>query len=294
MSLPPEIKKLASQALQIRNSQVPLHRVIDILATAEGDVSQAINRFRDIQEPELRRAFHYCAQLLREVERAAGLTPAWEQGSPPAPAPATTKPSPADSAPAKEAKPSKEKFRPEDLRTFEDDSARGQVRIAKAYVDGASKGNPGESGIGMAMFTMEGKKIAQVSRAIGTATNNIAEYSALIEALYTAHRMGVRALHVISDSELMVNQMTGKYKIKNPDILKKVQEAMALTRKLEKFNINYVGREYNKLADALSTFHLKKEKSAGPRASVAGRTGEPPYHDAMGDLDESVDDGSTE
>ena len=75
MAISPSIKKLAQQALKIRNSDVPLHRVVDILATETGDISEAINRFRDIREPELRRAFHFCAQLLREIEAEAGLKP---------------------------------------------------------------------------------------------------------------------------------------------------------------------------------------------------------------------------
>jgi ribonuclease HI len=135
---------------------------------------------------------------------------------------------------------------------------------------------------------MEGKKIAQLARAIGLATNNIAEYTALIEALHMAKRMGVKVLHVISDSELMVKQMTGQYKIKNPDILKKVQEAQALKKEFERFNINYVGREYNQLADALSTLLLKK-KSAEPELAEGVAT-----QDVMGAVDEYADEGSTE
>lgn len=301
MSLSPEIRRLAQQALVIRNSQVPLHRVLDVLATADGDVSQAINRFRDIRDPELRRAFHYCAELLRQIERAAGLTPAWENAQQQktlvsTPSPGENAASSSTSSPA-EKPPRKTKFSAEELRRFEDDNMRGKVRAAKVYVDGASKGNPGASGIGVAMFTMDGQKIAQESRAIGTATNNIAEYSALIESLQMAQRMGVKVLHVISDSELMVKQMTGKYKIKNPEILKKVQEAMALTRQLEKFNINYVGREHNTLADALSTFHLKKEKgtaTASAKSDGATNAAQEPYRDAMGKVEEYVDDGSTE
>ncbi|MGI8905282.1 MAG: ribonuclease HI family protein [Candidatus Sumerlaeaceae bacterium] len=286
MAVSPEVRRLAQQALKIRNSQVPLHRVIDILATEEGDISTVMNRFRDIRNEDLRRALHQCAVLLRQVEQEAGLTPAWEQGTKSAAAPA---PQNAASQPqqAKTQKPVKIKFRPDELLNFEDETSRGQVRMAKVYVDGASKGNPGDAGIGIAMFSMEGKKIAQLARAIGLATNNIAEYTALIEAMQMAKRMGIQVLHVISDSELMVKQMTGLYKVKNTEILKKVQEAQALKKSFERFNINYVGREYNTLADALSTLLLKKKEPDAP-------PGEPASDDVMGTVDDFADEGSTE
>jgi ribonuclease HI len=283
MPLTPEIKKLARQALAIQDSQVPLHRVIDVLATADGDISKAVNRYRDIKDANLRRALHYCAELLRAIEQEAGLTPGWEaglraEGVVPAPAKA-----------AESAAPSKSKFAPDELTPFVDDASRGQVRVAKAYVDGASKGNPGEAGIGVAIFSMDGKKIAQQSKAIGLATNNIAEYSALIECLRIASDMQIKHLNVIGDSELMVKQVNGVYKIKNTEILKKVQEVMALKKNFEKFSLSYVGREHNQLADALSTAQLKKKKGG---ASAAIATGE--YRDFMGEVDPDADEGTTE
>jgi ribonuclease HI len=286
MALSPEIRKLLQQALRIRGSAVPLHRIIDILAMEDGDVSQAVNRFRDIKNQDLRRALHNCALLLRELEREAGMTPAWEAGAKATSLAAQT--GNAGSPPPRAAaapKPAKPRFTPGELIPFEDENYRGKVRMAKAYVDGASKGNPGEAGIGVAMFTMDGIKIAQTARAIGTATNNIAEYTALIEALNLAKRMGIAHLFVLSDSELMVRQMTGVYKIKNLEILRKVKEAKTLTRQLEKFSINHVGRENNCLADALSTSLLKKK----PATTVESDPG-----DAMAPLDDNPDEGATE
>ena len=251
MTLTPETRRLLKLALAIRQSAVPVHRVIDILATPDGDLSEAVNRFHDIREPELRRSLHYLAELLRQLEREAGLAPAWEpdsgataaQGAASAPKAAPAKPTPAR----------KGKFAPEDLVPFEDESLRGKVEVAKAFVDGASKGNPGQAGIGAVLLTMEGRKIAQLSAHIGVATNNIAEYTALIECLKMAQRMGVRSLFVLGDSELMVKQMNGLYKIKNVDILHKVREAKALTAGFSRFTISHIVREHNGLADALST-----------------------------------------
>ena len=302
MTLSPSVKKLAQQALIIKDSQVPVHRVLDILATSEGDIRTVLSRYRDIKDASLRRALHHCAELLRVIEQEAGLTPAWEKAlqgqaaATPAPTSSTAATSP---APAEKTEKSKSRFSPEELRPFVDDAARGQVRVAKAYTDGASKGNPGESGIGFAIFTMDGRKIAQDSRAIGLATNNIAEYTALTECLKTATDMGISTLNVISDSELMVKQVNGLYKIKNPDILKKVQEVMALKKNLERFTISYVGREHNKLADALSTAQLKKKKSGKPTSPVAEFSGDAqpdsePYRDFLGALDPNADEGTTE
>jgi ribonuclease HI len=288
MPISPELKKLAQQALQIRGSQVPLHRVMDVLAMQDGDISQAINRYHDIKDPDLRRSLHYCALLLRQIEQDAGLKPAWEVSRESNNAkPDANRQSATSSSPAESATPSKKSrsgFSADDLRSFVEGSARGNLSMAKVYVDGASKGNPGESGIGVAMFAMDGRKVAQVSKAIGTATNNIAEYTALIEALHVARDLQVKTLHVISDSELMVNQVSGKYKIKNVDLLKKAQEVMALRKGLDKFTISYVGRENNKLADALSTAQIKKKTGS----SSGFKTGSAP------DAEVELDDGSTD
>lgn len=289
MSLSPEIRKLLQQTLTIRDSAVPLHRVMDILATEDGDVSKAVNRFRDIKEPALRRAFHQCALLLRQLEQEAGLAPAWEAGgsaaSRPAAAPApmpSSSPAPAKASPAAKGV----RYRPEDLQTFENDAMRGQARMAKAYVDGASKGNPGQAGIGVALLTMGGEKIAQISRGLGVTTNNQAEYTALVEALKLAVRMGVKTLFVFADSELMVKQVNGVYKVKNPEIQERMDEVRELVPRLEKFSITWIPREKNTLADALSTACLPKPKKAASPAAAASE-------DLMGSIDESADDGST-
>ena len=292
MALSPEIKKLARQALKITDSEVPLHRALDILATSEGNIFTVINQYRDIKDAHLRKALHYCAELLRAVEAEAGLTPAWEAALRDEPARSSGAPARESAAePAPAAAPSRVKkkngFGPEDLKPFIDETMRGKVRVAKAYVDGASKGNPGESGIGVALFNMEGQKIAQESRAIGVATNNIAEYSALIEAMKIASRLDVKVLNVIGDSELMVKQVSGVYKIKNPEIFKKVQEVMALKRQFEKFSINYVPRENNTLADALSTQMIPTKK--GGRGGGGGRASQ----DFLGAIDPNADDGAT-
>lgn len=305
MPLTPELRKHVQQSLVIRDSVVPLHRVLDILASEDGDISKIISRFRDIKEPSLRRAFHQCAVLLRELEQEAGLTPAWEaKGSATSSAggggaSARSASSGASGgaaasssvAPAKATSLKSPKFRPEELLPFEDDAWRGQARMAKAYVDGASKGNPGPAGVGAVLYNMAGQKMGQVSRSIGVATNNQAEYTALRDALEMALRLGVKTLFVFGDSELMVKQYNGQYKIKNPDIQVRMDEIRQLVSGLEKFTITWIPREKNAMADALSTNCLPK-KSTGAAAGSGTRARE--SDDFMGAIDETADEGATE
>lgn len=276
--LPPEIVKLLKDALQIRESQVPLHRVIDILATESGDISEAVNRFRDIENKHLRRSLHYCALLLRALEAEAGMRPSWEGAAPSAPAKSS-----AAKGKEKPAKPRTQKgFPPEELKPFEDTAARGSARAAKVFVDGASSGNPGPAGIGVALFAMDGRKLGQLSKSIGEATNNTAEYTALIEALRLGQRLGIESLAVLADSELVVRQMTGVYKIKDPNLFQLAQQAQREARKLGKVTYSHIPREQNKLADALSTACLPKKESRKKPGGVAA--------DAH---DDNPDEGST-
>ncbi len=299
MALTPEIRKLLQQALKVRDAETPLHRVLDVLATEDGDVSKAVNRYRDIQEPALRKAFHACALLLRELEREAGLAPAWETASAArAAAPAAASgggggSSVGSSSAAAPAAPAKlpaalkgGKLRPEELIPFENEAFRGKARMGKLYVDGASKGNPGQAGIGAVLFAMGGEKIGQLSRALGLATNNQAEYIALREGLEMAARLAVPEIFVFSDSELMVKQLKGEYKIKNPDIQERAAEIRKLIKGLEKFSITWIPREKNQIADALSTACI------GTPRKIAGK--KTASEDFMGDIDETADEGETE
>jgi len=109
----------------------------------------------------------------------------------------------------------------------------------------------------------------------------------LIEALKLAERMGVKSLHVLSDSQRMVRQVAGQYQVKNVDILQRVKEVQQLRKNFESFKINYIAREGNDLADALSTASLpKKVKSGGGKMRESD--------DFMGRLDENPDEGGTE
>jgi len=124
--------------------------------------------------------------------------------------------------------------------------------LVTVNIDGGARGNPGPAGYGAIFKDSSGKKIGELSRYLGIQTNNYAEYSGLIAALEYALSQGHKALKVFSDSELMVRQMTGVYKVKSPELRTLYEKARALVRKLESFRIEHVRREFNHEADKLA------------------------------------------
>ncbi len=122
----------------------------------------------------------------------------------------------------------------------------------KVHVDGASKGNPGPGGIGAAFLDGSDKVLHQVAQPIGTATNNEAEYRAVIAGLEEALRHGLRRITVFTDSRLMAGQMTGEFAVKTRSLLPFVRKAVDLRKRFDFFEIHAVPREKNQLADALS------------------------------------------
>ncbi len=122
-----------------------------------------------------------------------------------------------------------------------------------AFTDGASRGNPGDSGVGIILKNEEGRVLTSVSGYIGKATNNIAEYSALIACLKLAQKNGFNNLVVHSDSELLVRQMLGTYKVKEPRLKKFVEEAHTLIRQARlECTFVHIPRESNREADQLA------------------------------------------
>ena len=120
-----------------------------------------------------------------------------------------------------------------------------------AYVDGGSRGNPGPAGYGIRIEDGDGALVAELHGALGIATNNVAEYRGLLAALRWALDRGHEALHVRSDSELLVKQMLGEYRVKNDALRALSLEAAALARKLRRVEYRFVRREHNELADRL-------------------------------------------
>ena len=127
------------------------------------------------------------------------------------------------------------------------------------HFDGASKGNPGPASIGAVIAAPTGETVLEINESIGRATNNFAEYTALIRALEEALRLGASAVDCFSDSELVVRQMTGKYRVKSESLLPLWQEARALCQQFGHFSIRHVPRTENRRADRLASKALEKK-----------------------------------
>jgi ribonuclease HI len=137
---------------------------------------------------------------------------------------------------------------------------------AVAYIDGGARGNPGPAGYGVVIEDSEGRPVAKLSEYLGRQTNNHAEYSGLLAALTYALEHGLPRLRVVSDSELMVKQIKGQYKVNNPGLKELHGRARKLIDQLDGFEIRHVLREKNREADRLANLAMdrgmgKKETS---------------------------------
>jgi len=122
---------------------------------------------------------------------------------------------------------------------------------ARLFTDGGARGNPGPAAFGYVLEADDGHVLDARGEAIGVATNNVAEYRALVEGLKRALELGVGEVDVVSDSELLVKQMRGDYKVKNEALRVLSLEAAALARRLSRVTYTAVRREQNELADKL-------------------------------------------
>ncbi len=135
---------------------------------------------------------------------------------------------------------------------------RGILRI---HIDGASRGNPGEAGFGIHVADSEGAVIAGLYGYLGQATNNVAEYQALLHALRWAIARGATRVHVFSDSELVVRQIEGRYKVKHPDLRPLYEQARILLSRFAEGRVAHVPREENREADRLANRALDERAS---------------------------------
>jgi ribonuclease HI len=130
---------------------------------------------------------------------------------------------------------------------------------ARLYTDGGARGNPGPAAYGYVLEAEDGTTLAAHGEAIGVATNNVAEYSALIAGLEKAVELQIPEVEVVSDSELMVKQMRGEYRIKNEALRDLSLRAASLARRLDSVSYTAVRREHNELADRLVNDALDAE-----------------------------------
>ncbi len=143
-------------------------------------------------------------------------------------------------------------------------SGAGDGKLAvRVWIDGGSRGNPGPSGIGVVIEDGAGEVLEGIGRAIGVTTNNVAEYRALLVGLEAAAALGAGEVEVASDSELLVRQMLGQYKVKNEGLKPLHAEAQERSRRFSRFRIRHVPREQNARADALVNRALDEQEGAG-------------------------------
>lgn len=132
-------------------------------------------------------------------------------------------------------------------------------KTVKIYTDGASRGNPGPASIGVSFATTKDEEISTLSEAIGNQTNNFAEYTALVRGLEVAIENNVENIWIRTDSQLMVRQLEGQYKVKSDSIKDLYAAAMKLLKKFTKVRIEHVMREENKRADELANMALDNQ-----------------------------------
>jgi ribonuclease HI len=143
-----------------------------------------------------------------------------------------------------------------------------------AYIDGGARGNPGPAGYGVRIENEAGEMIDELHGALGIATNNVAEYNGLLAALQWAVDHGEREVHIRADSELLVKQMRGEYKVKHPGLQPLYVRARLLVMELGDVRFAHVRREKNKEADRLSNLGMDEAervlKASAPGSSAAG------------------------
>lgn len=131
-----------------------------------------------------------------------------------------------------------------------------------AYIDGGARRNPGPAGYGAHIEDGAGQVLAELHGGLGIATNNVAEYSALLAALQWALDHGHRRVHIRADSELLVKQMRGEYKVRHPGLQPLFVRARMLVMQLDAVTFEHVRREFNTKADALSNLGMDEAEAA--------------------------------
>jgi ribonuclease HI len=130
-------------------------------------------------------------------------------------------------------------------------TAGGDAPTLVVHVDGGARGNPGPAAIGVVVSDPDGEVLDEVAERIGVATNNVAEYQALLRGLERAAALGAREVEIVNDSELVARQLTGAYKVKHPSMKPLYEQAISALRGFDRWRIRSVPRAENARADAL-------------------------------------------
>src|SRR5216684_1959275 len=151
---------------------------------------------------------------------------------------------------------------------FGEPAAETKPAAWRANIDGGSRGNPGPASYGVVIRDPRGEIVARLKKYIGRTTNNVAEYYGLIAALDYAHANSIKALGIESDSELLVKQMRGQYKVKSADLQPLFERAKKMSQAFESFRIDHVYREQNREADALANAALDETEGKAARPAL--------------------------
>jgi ribonuclease HI len=157
-------------------------------------------------------------------------------------------------------------------------AAAATTAAYRANIDGGSRGNPGPASYGVVIRDPRGEVVAKLKKYIGRSTNNVAEYYGLIAALDYAQQHAIRALRIESDSELLVRQMRGQYKVKSPELRPLYERAHKIAQTFDTFKIDHVYREQNAEADALANEALDETSSrpTAPKLNTTPTKPQPP------------------
>jgi len=131
-------------------------------------------------------------------------------------------------------------------------------------IDGGSRGNPGPAGYGVVVKNPDGDIVDSLSEYLGVRTNNVAEYAGLLAALEYAVSHHLPCIRILSDSELLVRQMTGRYRVKSPDLRPMFERAQAMAAQVPRFEIEHIRREFNAAADALANQAMDRGGTKAP------------------------------
>ncbi len=232
MKLPSKIAQQARRSRTVPGTDIPTYRLMEILASRNGDVPERANVLNQIDEPSMRKAFQNVALLLKSLYSVE--------------APPTAPPrSGTSSSRIHEIAPDAEEI----LK---------QVDRIKIFVDGTSRGNPGPSAFAYIFKDVKDNVVLAGGDYIGEGTNNIAEAGGIAAALSAALHHGIKKVHVFSDSELIVKQILGKYKIRNTGLLSIHKNIQELKKQFDVFQIVKIDGASNKEADKLAHSILRK------------------------------------
>ncbi len=142
-------------------------------------------------------------------------------------------------------------------------SSPGDGLQAVVFVDGASKGNPGPAGAGVVIAAPQGDVLKELSLPIAHATNNVAEYTGLLEGLRAARKLGLERIEVRTDSQLLQRQLDGTYRVKNPTLRQLHARASGLIHRFERCRVRHIAREENRAADKLASAAARKAAERG-------------------------------